>query len=194
MTDRSSCYIRYPNARNCRRRRGNLPDLMLCDGLWKVLCISPWRLVYAFPQAVVEREPRAGRCACSLVSEVDKGGTTVTYGSVLNRSLNMAPAQAKLLSTLTPAVDLPIGANRQCARRAGLILISRIVLSNRVANETFASSSAAPSGAIFHRLRDFSFRNNISLPCTTPFFTASTKPSSMSRASGAAKPPDSALL
>jgi hypothetical protein len=50
MTDRSSCYIRHPNARNCRRRRGNSPDLMLCDGLWMVLCISTWRLFYAFPR------------------------------------------------------------------------------------------------------------------------------------------------
>ena len=50
MTDRSSCYIRHPNARNCRRRRGNSLDLMLCDGLWKVLCISTWRLFYAFPR------------------------------------------------------------------------------------------------------------------------------------------------
>ena len=57
MTNRSSCYIRHPSARNCRRRRGNSPDLMLCDGLWKVLCISTWRLFYAFLKEVVEREP-----------------------------------------------------------------------------------------------------------------------------------------
>lgn len=73
MTDRSSCYIRHPNAQNCRRRRGNSLDLMLCDGLCKVLCISTWRLFYAFPQTVVERELRADRSACSLVIEVDKG-------------------------------------------------------------------------------------------------------------------------
>ena len=46
-TGRRSCCTRHPNARNCRRRRGNLLDLMLCGGLWRVLCISPWRLVYA---------------------------------------------------------------------------------------------------------------------------------------------------
>jgi hypothetical protein len=61
MTNRSSRYIRHPNARNCRRKRGNSPDLMLCDGLWKVLCISTWRLFYAFFQAVVEKERRVCR-------------------------------------------------------------------------------------------------------------------------------------
>ncbi len=56
MTDRSSCYIRHPSAQNGRRRRGNSLDLMLCDGLCKVLCISTWRLFYAFPQTAVERD------------------------------------------------------------------------------------------------------------------------------------------
>ncbi len=46
----------------------------------------------------------------------------------------------------------------------------------------------------FHRPRPFPLRNSISLPRTTPFLTASTKPSSTSRASGPAKPPDFALL
>ncbi len=61
MTDRSSCYIRHPNARNRRRRRGNSPDLMLCDGLWKVLCISTWHRFYAFLKEVVESEPATPR-------------------------------------------------------------------------------------------------------------------------------------
>ena len=45
-----------------------------------------------------------------------------------------------------------------------------------------------------HRFRPFPLRNSISLPRTTPFLTASTKPSSTSRAKGPANPPDLALL
>src|SRR5580698_3668340 len=69
MTDRSSCYIRHPNARNCRRRRGNSLDLMLCDGLWKVLCISTWRLFYAFPQTFVERDREQRICTWQARSD-----------------------------------------------------------------------------------------------------------------------------
>lgn len=75
MTDRSSCcYIRHPNARNCRRRQGNSPDLMLCDGLWKVLCISTWQLFYAFPRHLwketASSESALGRLGLMLLHEL----------------------------------------------------------------------------------------------------------------------------
>jgi hypothetical protein len=68
MTDKSS-YIRHPNARNRRRRRGNSLDLMLCGGPCKVLCISTWHLFYAFLEAVVEREPEQRICAWQARSD-----------------------------------------------------------------------------------------------------------------------------
>ena len=93
MTDRSSCYIRHPNAQNCRRRRGNSLDLMLCDGLWKVLCISTWRLFYAFPQTVVERDrEQTGRPAHWQLKSIKVRIRDMRFR--LNRSLNRAPAPA----------------------------------------------------------------------------------------------------
>lgn len=76
MTDRSSCYIRHPNARNCRRRRGNSLDLTLCGGLWKALCISTWRLFYALHQTLwaetTSSESEVGRLGLMLLHELLK--------------------------------------------------------------------------------------------------------------------------
>ena len=116
--------------------------------------------------------------------------------------LAMVNDDRPLVPTRSPAdaaaVAVPLQDDLPQAVEVRLILpAQRVAGSAHAVGEHPLPSAAAVERSLessFHRLRAFPFRNSISLPRTTPFFTASTKPSSISRASGAAKPPDLALL
>lgn len=77
-----------------------------------------------------------------------------------------------------------------------------VLLPEHVANSAEAPPLAAicrtgnrsSAARVFHRRPVLPLRNSISLPRTIPLSTVSTKPSSISRASGAAKPLDFVLL